>query len=384
MHILTFTQQLAGFRSGVGNYAYSLISGLNASGHQLTVVTLNEEIINIPGVRMIGLPRATMDPSPGGWVALGINFADYLKSHSHNFDVAHFTDAREAWRVRKPTLPVTGMVNDSYALDWMNPNHPRSTYSDRMSRGLYYGFLRKMEGITYPRLDALIANSRHVCNTIAQGYNLDAAEVCVIHYGLQQPKEDTPLPLTGSPAIVFVGGNFFRKGLPLLMQAAASLRSRFPDIHLHVVGKDSNQPAIAALAAKLHMTRSVTFHGRQPNDKVRRIMAGADIFALPSATEGFGLVYVEAMQAGTPVIATRIGGAHEVFVENSEAVFVDPRDVGGLSQAIEKIASDKKFAQTLREGGRKAASRFTVDSMVKQTEALWGSIVAKGSGCRFI
>jgi glycosyltransferase involved in cell wall biosynthesis len=234
-----------------------------------------------------------------------------------------------------------------------------------------------MEGIAYPRLDALIANSRHVCNAIAQGYDLDAAKVCVIHYGLQQRKQESPLPLTGSPAILFVGGNFFRKGLPLLMQAAAALRSRFPDIHLHVVGKDPNQPAIAALAAKLNLTRSVTFHGRRPNDHVRRLMAGAGIFALPSVTEGFGLVYLEAMQAGLPVIATRVGGAHEVFVENSEAVFVDPGDVREMAQAIEKIASDQKFAAALKEGGRKAASRFTVESMVEQTEALWEHLLSK-------
>jgi glycosyltransferase involved in cell wall biosynthesis len=252
------------------------------------------------------------------------------------------------------------MVNDSYALDWMNPKYPRKTYSDRLLRGLYYCFLRKMEGMAYPRLDALIANSRHVRKEIIRGYSLDAAKVCVIHPGLRQQSQDSPLPLTGSPAILFVGGNFLRKGLPLLLQATATLRSRFPDIHLHVVGKDHNQPALAALAARLNLTLSVTFHGRQPNDKVRRMMAGADIFALPSVSEGFGLVYLEAMQAGTPVIATRIGGASEVFVENSEAVFVDPRNVGEMAQAIEKIASDKTFEQALREGGRKAASRLTV------------------------
>jgi len=110
---------------------------------------------------------------------------------------------------------------------------------------------------------------------------------------------------------------------------------------------------------------------------VRRMMAGSDMFALPSLTEGFGLVYLEAMHAGAPVIATRLGGAHEVFVENAEAAFVAPGSVAELSAAIERIASDRNFAEALCEGGRKAASRFTVGSMVEQTETLWKSILSQ-------
>jgi glycosyltransferase involved in cell wall biosynthesis len=355
----------------------NLLEGLIQRGHRVKVVVPKDQVCNVPGASCIAVQPTRLDLTPGRWFSLGVKFAGVLRDIQREFDIVHFTDAREAWRVGRPCRPVTGMANDAYALDWTDPKYPRSTYSDRLSRGLYYGFLRKMEGNAYPRLDALIANSGHVCRTITKGYHLDAAKVCVIHYGLRQQNQDHPLPLTGSPAVLFVGGNFLRKGLPLLLQAAAVLKPKFPEIHLHVVGKDPNQPTIAALAARLNCTRSVTFHGRQPNDIVRRMMAGAAIFALPSITEGFGLVYLEAMQAGTPVIATRAGGASEVFLDNSEAVFVDPLNVGEITGAIEKTASDNNFARTLREGGRRAVSRFTVESMVAQTERLWGSLLSK-------
>lgn len=377
MRILIFTQQLAAFRSGVGTYAYSLVSGLNASGHDITVVTSSDEVLDIPGTRVIGLPRWALDPSPGGWVGLGIHFARYLKTHARHFDIAHFTDAREGFAIRRCGTPVTATANDAYALDWLNPDYPRALFTDRRLRACYYWLLRITEFRTYRRFNCLIANSHHVRNRTVQGYRLDPQKVSVIYYGLDACEPVSPSALHGSPSILFVGGNFLRKGLATLLDAVAQLKSSFARIQLHVVGRDANQAVLENQARSLGIFDCVTFHGWKPNSTVQQMMAGATMFVLPSLTEGFGLVYLEAMQAGAPVIATRLGGAHEVFVENTEAAFVAPGSVAELSAAIERIASDRNFAEALCEGGRKAASRFTVGSMVEQTETLWKSILSQ-------
>ena len=341
MKIVLFSQQLASYRSGVGTYSMNLLNGLMQRGHRLTVVVPRGQAPAVTGVNFIELRRSKIDPTPGAWISLGERFARVLQLEASRHDIAHFTDAREGFTIQPCRIPVTAMVNDSYALDWLDRAYPRTLFADRLWRELYYGFLRFIERRTYRKFTRVLTNSRHVRDAIVPGYRLDLRRVQVIHYGLNV-REPVPAPtLAGSPSVLFVGGNFVRKGLPTLLDAAARLRSKFVRIHVHVIGRDRNQPFLEEQAHRLGISDCISFHGRQPNDKVRRIMAGADIFALPSATEGFGLVYVEAMQAGTPVIATRIGGAHEVFVENSEAVFVDPNDFGGLSQAIEKIASDQ-------------------------------------------
>ena len=250
-------------------------------------------------------------------------------------------------------------MNDAYALEWSSADYPRNLYADRWLRYAYYLFQRTLEKTTYRKFRSLMANSRHVADQIISGYGLNRRLVHTAYYGLQAPGPVNTVKLDGSPAILFIGGNFQRKGLPLLIQAVAAAEADFPGIRLHVVGRDRNQPALAEIAAQLGVRDRVTFHGWKPNDVVRGMLAGADIFALPSLTEGFGFVYLEAMQLGTPVIATAVGGASEVFRREPGGCFVNPKKVGELGDAIARIASNKAFADALRKGGRLAASRFT-------------------------
>ncbi len=377
MNIILFTQQLAAFRSGVGTYAMELLSGLIDRSHRLTVVVPRGEEMEINGVDVITVPRRQFDPTPGGWVTLCQQFAKVFSKLTFHHDIAHFADAREAYKISFSKIPIVGMVNDSYALEWRSDTYPRHLYSDRFSRTLYYAFIRRTERKTYPRFTSLICNSAHVAGAITSGYLLDASRIHVIHYGLKEQPPVEPIFLEGHPSILLVGGNFNRKGLSQLMDAVSQLKDSYPDIRIHVVGRDRNQPSFEKRARKLEIRESVVFHGWKPNDKVRGMMAGTDIFALPSLTEAFGLVYLEAMRAGAPVIATSIGGAKEVFRQGQEAIFINPGDVNALAAAIEKITSDPETADRLRKGGRMAATRFTVDAMIQETEALFLNVAKK-------
>ena len=148
------------------------------------------------------------------------------------------------------------------------------------------------------------------------------------------------------------------------------MKSRFSEIHVHVVGKDRNQGVLAAQALALCIGDAVTFHGRQPNDRLRAMMAGADLFALPADTEAFGLVYLEAMQIGVPVIATTSGGLREVIKDGQGVLFVPPRNPTAVAAAVEAVASDPQAAARLGREGRKRAEAFTQNHMVDRIEAL--------------
>ncbi|MDW7709330.1 MAG: glycosyltransferase family 4 protein [Deferrisomatales bacterium] len=368
MRILFFTQQLAAFRSGVGTYARALTESLLARGHDVSVVAPEHEAVALDGGRIIPVPQPRRDPTPGGWFALGLSFARVLRREGAKHDVAFFADAREAWAAWKPPVPLAGAVHDAYALEWLGQGYPRALFADRLKRSAYYAFLRSVEGRTYRRLPRLAANSAHVARAMIAGYRLSPARVRVVPLGLP---EGTPVPriaLEGRPALLFVGGNFQRKGLPVLLEALSALRAAHPEIHLHVVGRDRNQPAMASLARRLGVEAAVTFHGWQPNDRVRGMMAGADVFVMPSFTEGFGLVYAEAMASAAPVVATEAGGAREFFCEGEEALFVRPGDAMGLGRAIARVIQDPELANRLGEGGRRALSRLSVDAMAAGTE----------------
>jgi len=350
-------------------------------GHQITVVVPEGEGIEIPDLRIHTVSHSRFDPTPGGWLSLGTSFAKILSNEAMEYDIAHFTDAREAWYVHHSPIPVTGMINDSYALDWLDVNFSRNIFADRYMRGFYYWLLRAVERHTYCRLDAVVVNGKYVGRKVINNYRIDPEKVRLIYIGLPDQPPVAPIPLTGSPSILFVGSNFQRKGLPVLLKATAQLLPQFPYVRVHVVGKDRNQPHLVTQARKLGIAGAVEFHGLQPNDRVRGMMIGADVFALPSFTEGFGLVYLEAMRAGTPVIATSIGGAKEVFVDGKEALFVDPGDEKGLAMAIEKITSSPNTAYRLYKWGQAAAKRFTVDAMGRATEELFLEALKKHFSC---
>lgn len=339
------------------------------------------EGIEIPDLRIHTVSHSRFDPTPGGWLSLGTSFAKILSDEAMEYDIAHFTDAREAWYVRHSPIPVTGMINDSYALDWLDVNFSRNIFADRYPRGFYYWLLRAVERHTYCRLDAVVVNGKYVGRKMINNYRIDPEKVRLIYIGLPDQPPVAPIPLTGSPSILFVGSNFQRKGLPVLLKATAQLLPQFPYIRVHIVGKDRNQPHLVTQIRKLGIAEAVEFHGLQPNDRVRGMMIGADIFALPSFTEGFGLVYLEAMRAGTPVIATSMGGAKEVFVDGKEAFFVDPGDEKGLAMAIEKITSSPNTAYRLRKWGQAAAKHFTVDAMGRATEELFLEALKKHFSC---
>ncbi|MCP4578567.1 MAG: glycosyltransferase family 4 protein [Deltaproteobacteria bacterium] len=377
IRILIFTQQLSTFRSGVGTYAHGLTSELASRGHELTVVVPEDQMMEMAGVRVIGVHPCRFDPTPGGWFTLGRSFAAVLRREISAHDIVYFTDAREAWATGKKVTPVVGMAHDSYALDWLRPDYPRGIFADYFSRSLYYLLLRLVERYTYPRLDALVTNSYHVGQAIANSYRIRSDMVSVIRLGLPVRPHVETITLKGQPSILFVGGNFQRKGLHTLLTAISMLRKRFPKIRLHVVGRDKNQVILEKTVARLGIIQRVVFHGKLDNDLVRGMMKGVHMFVLPSFTEGFGLVYLEAMRAGTPVIATTIGGAGEVFKPGVEALFAAPNDAKGLAFRIEKLAGDPEISARLGRNGMAAAARLTTDKMTLATEDLFSRLLGR-------
>lgn len=165
------------------------------------------------------------------------------------------------------------------------------------------------------------------------------------------------------------------KGPIHLLNAMAHIWRNHPEIRLVFVGKGELEGKLRAEASRMGVSERVTFLGWR--DDIPEIMQILDIFVLPSLNEGMGRVLVEAMAAGRPVVASKVGGIPDLVEHKKNGFLVGPGDVNGTSLAIKRLLIDRKMRDEMGRMGRAMAQNFTVKGMVKKIDALYSSLCQK-------
>ena len=126
-----------------------------------------------------------------------------------------------------------------------------------------------------------------------------------------------------------------------------------PEARLRIVGEGPESGRLADLVRSLRLTEIVTLLGSVDGvEAVRDEMTRARVFCLPSRQEGFGIVFLEAMAAGTPIVAAGCGAVPETAPHDEVALLVDPDDVDALARALVRVLRDDQLADRLGTGGR--------------------------------
>ena len=141
------------------------------------------------------------------------------------------------------------------------------------------------------------------------------------------------------------------KGLDELLQATVLLRSTFPSLHLVVVGQGNDLPRLRKLAVDCSVADSVHFLGNISRDELAACYAHAEVFAMPSTGEGFGLVFLEAMAFAKPVIATACGGTTDLVENGINGLLVPPGDTQKLTEALSSLLINDTFRTDLGRRG---------------------------------
>ncbi len=144
------------------------------------------------------------------------------------------------------------------------------------------------------------------------------------------------------------------KGIDLNLQALASLVKTYPNLTYRIVGDGEERRNLEALAESLELGNHVHFLGKLPHREALQEMAQADIFCLPSWQEGFGVVYIEAMALGIPVIGVKGEGIEDVIDPGVNGLLVRPHEVEDLAEALESLLKSPGYARRLAEAGRAA------------------------------
>lgn len=180
------------------------------------------------------------------------------------------------------------------------------------------------------------------------------------------------LGIGGEFAVGYVGQLLRRKGVDWLIRSLSE--ARLPNAQLHLFGAGPDEPRLRQLAAEHKV--SATFHGSVAPDRIPETMAAVDLLVVPSRTtsawtEQFGRVVVEAMLAGTPVIASNSGSLPEVV--GVGGVVVPENDVTALAHQLVRF-SDSGERERQREAGRAWVQRFTPDVMARAFSDFWATV----------
>jgi glycosyltransferase involved in cell wall biosynthesis len=182
------------------------------------------------------------------------------------------------------------------------------------------------------------------------------------------------------PYVLFVGRLASNKGLVELLPAFAALARDDSEAHLVLVGEDGGMRAtLEARVRGLGLETKVHFLGHLPDDAlVAAAYRDARFSVLPSEYEAFGLVLLESLAQGTPVIASRVGGIPEFIEDKRTGLLVPPGDVPALTAALQRLWSDPALARRLgRHGRTEVVPRYTWDRVVDRLEVVYREVLGR-------
>lgn len=169
------------------------------------------------------------------------------------------------------------------------------------------------------------------------------------------------------------------KGLPVLLDAHDQLSAKYPDLGLVICGKpDAQNPDVSALVeAAKQKNRNVVTPGFVSDEDLVTLYSGAAVYVHPSWYEGFGIMILEAMAAGAPVVTSNVSSLPEVV--GDAGLLVDPHSVFDLAQAIEKLLTDPKLADRFRANGFERVRNYSWAKMAEQTLEIYNDVLSRQS-----
>jgi alpha-maltose-1-phosphate synthase len=357
--------------SGSGTPA-SLAQGLRALGH--AVVTRD---IDIRGITKAAVAARTWSRDRARWIA---NF--HLRKPGF---VARSRNARAALQSASPVDAVLQYGATFDSRDGRTPVYlfcdSNTLFSSRQpnswGHALSAAGLHEAVGLErslYERANGIFTMSRYIAESFVSDFSIDPSRVCAVGAGPNaDPTELLAMRRTAeqrraAPTILFIGREFERKGGDVLLDAFRIVRASLPNARLLIVGPRDRVPLPDGAEWLGFLDRTA------PDDwrRLREAFAMATVFTLPARHEPFGLVVLEAMYAGLPVVATRIGALQEMVDQGKTGYLVPPGDAAALSDALYSAlteASAKEMGLAGRERARLQYSWASVTRAIASTMA---------------
>jgi len=384
---------------GIGTYVHDLAEGLVARGHTVTVVCQTDgpdQIGDVAGVRVVRVGRRDFPVGrldayvPGLWWSRAVARLLAQSGPSAVPDVVEFPNygAMGFWQTHfGRRMPPTVVRLSTPLFEVLDLRGGKPTVEERL--GCW------MERRAVQRGQHLVSHTRYHAALIAARYRLASERIQIIPLGIRLPSPPAPSmgasPEDGTVRILYVSRLEARKGTLTLLKAIPAVLRQMPNVRFDFVGDDRPHAPGGVRFAEFFAREfpecvpKVCFLGHVSNAELASHYCRCDVFAVPSNYESFGLVYVEAMAYGKPVIGGNAGGVPEVIEHGVTGYLVAPGDHNELAQRIVELCKDRALRERMGLAARhQAHTRFSREQMAARTEEFYGSFcpITPGASAR--
>jgi glycosyltransferase involved in cell wall biosynthesis len=383
---------------GVAKFTYDLAKGFAKIGHDVSVITEakgRSEILYRDGIwiRMLSIAEMASNITNDYLINFESGAArdNYIWSSIAHADVMRIRCDRALDLVVAPVWNTEGLhcLLDDSIKTVLTLQTTFRTFSEIEWKNLDSNTVEELlilERIAIERAFDVHAISAAIKKQVSNYYKpRDPARWVIAHLGVDELDECEPLfdqRDDGVIKISYVSRLEERKGTDTFLNAIALLMEDFRDVHVEIVGRDTknidNKSVYRDMVADLSpfIRNRISFLGEVSDDDLRRVYSDTDIFCVPSRFESFGLIYLEAMRAGKPVVACKVGGVPELVEDGITGLLVNSDSVTELRRALERLVMDADLRRKFGEAGRQRfLSYFTSRKMVERTLAAYRNII---------
>ena len=358
---------------GVTAHVTQLARELGRSGHEVQVLAPHSPSRESQDADLhVPLGRSVPLPSGGSIARVSLSWWLYPKVRAllrkEQFDVIH---------LHEPMAPILPLCVLEFS-DSVNVGTFHASYARQHLYRITHPIIKRWQQRLHGNIAVSPAARRYVHNTFPGDYEIIPNGIDFKHFSTNV----APMPQyqDGKINILFVGRLEKRKGLRYLLEAYGKLKWDLPNIRLIVVGPGNPDKESYRVMSSQNL-QDVEFVGRVSYDDLPRYYASADIFCSPATgAESFGIVLLEAMSAGKPVVASDIEGFRGVMTHGEQGLLVPKKDSNALAEALGMLARDPELRRKLGGNGNRLAEEYRWEVVAGRVEAYYNTCLKAANG----
>ncbi len=360
---------------GVNRHVFNLSQHFLRRGHEVTVVAPASKrsgdeppYLHVIGHSAIGLPASGSVAN----VSMSYNLSSRVKKllAREQFDVVH---------VHEPFVPLLPFQFVRFS----QATNVATFHAARDSGSRVYAYAQLILQPWWRRIHGRIAHSQTALDLIGKYFDDDFR---IIPSGIDYARfaeETPPIPklMDAKRNIVFVGRQEQRKGLPYLIEAFAKLKAEMPATRLIIVGPDGGIRPACERYIEENNVEDVIFTDFVAEEELPRYYRSGDVFCAPNTGhESLGLILLEAMASGVPIVASRIPGFAAVVKDGEHGLLVPPRDSDALCVALKRLLSDAGMREAMGRAAALHARSWSWDEVSSEVLAFYEETAANRNG----